>query len=262
MRVTTRTLLLASLLSFIFQGVAVAQRPPNVMEEEPFVFEVRANYWFPTLSSDLKVDSGDLAGTNINVVRDMGFDEKKPFPAGQVTFRLADRHKLRLDYLNFSYSGDSVATSEIVFNGVTYSQSSRLKTNLELRSIRAGYEFDLGRDENGYFALRIGGDFLYANANIDTTELSNSASASAVAPVAGLTGRFFLIPRVSLTADVSGEWYDKSSVLDGAIYADISPIRNLAVTVGWRTLRININVEDKISDTQWSGGFVGLALRF
>lgn len=262
MCVISRILLLALSLSTIFQGVALAQRPPVPPEGEPFIFEIRVDYWSPTLSSDLRVDSGDLTGTNINAVRDLGFDEKKPFPTGQLTFRLADRHKLRLDYLSFSYSGDSVAASEIVFHGVTYSPNSRLKTNLDLSSIRAGYEVDLGRNENGYFAFRIGADFMSANATIDTTEMSNSASASAVAPVAGLTARFFLVPRVSLTADVSGEWYDKSSVFDGAIYADINIIRHLGLTVGWRTLRININVEGKISDTQWSGGFAGLAFRF
>jgi hypothetical protein len=262
MRVIIRTFLFTLSLSVIFQSIASAQKAPEDAGGEAFVFEFRADYWFPTLSSDLKVDNGNLSGTNINVVRDLGFDEKKPFPAGQVILRLADRHKLRLDYLSFAYSGDAVATSEIVFHGATYPQNSRLKTNLDLSSIRAGYEVDLSRNENGYFSFRVGADFMKANATIDATGMSNNASASAVAPVAGLAARFFLIPRVSLNADVSGEWYDKSSVFDGAVYADLNIIRNLGVTVGWRTLSININVEGKMSDTRWSGAFAGLAFRF
>lgn len=258
-----RAFLVALALSLVYQGVASAQRTQSPSNGEAFIFEFRADYWMPTLSSDLRVDSGSLAGTNINVVSDLGFDDKKSIPTAELTFKLAERHKLRFDYISFAYSGKKDLASRIVFNGVVYPLSSQLKTEMELRSIKAGYELDLVRNESGYLAFRLAVDSLYAKASIESMgAISNSASASAIAPVVGLSGRLSPMPWVSLTADICGVGYDKSTVYDGAIYADINPIKNLGLTVGWRMVRININVESKISDTQWSGVFGGLALRF
>ena len=261
--VIARVFAITLVLSLVYQGVASAQKYSSPSNGEAFVLEFRADYWMPTLSSDLQVDSGNLAGTNINVVRDLGFDEKKSIPTAELTLKLAERHKLRFDYISFAYSGRKEVASRIVFNGVVYPLSSQLKTDMELRSIKAGYELDLLRNENGYLAFRLAVDSVFAKASIEAMgAISNSASASALAPVVGLSGRLAPMPWVSLTADICGVGYDKSTVYDGAIYADINPIKNLGLTVGWRTVRININVESKISDTQWSGVYGGLALRF
>lgn len=263
MRVMIRAILLVIPLSFIYQGVAEAQRAFPLPNAELFVFEFRANYWFPTLSSNLKVDSGSLSGTSIDVVRDLGFDDKKPLPTAELTFKLAERHKLRLDYLSFAYSGNKTISSKISFNGVVYPLSSQLKTDMELRSIKAGYELDVFRNEKGYVAFRLAADSVYAKASIETMgAISNSASTSIIAPVVGVSGRISPLPWGSLTADICGVGYDKSTVYDLSVYADINPVKNLGITVGWRTLRLNINVEGKASDTQWSGVFGGLALRF
>jgi hypothetical protein len=258
-----RVILLAIPLSFIYQGIAEAQKAFPPANGEAFVFEFRTTYWSPTLSSDLKVDNGNLAGTNINVVRDLGFDEKKPVPTAELTFKLAERHKLRLDYLSFAYSGNKTISTGISFNGVVYPLRSQLKTDMELRSIKAGYELDVFRSEKGYVAFRLAADSVYAKASIETLgAISNSASASIIAPVVGVSGRISPMPWGSLTADICGVGYEKSTVYDLSVYADMNPVKNLGITVGWRTLRLNINVEGKTSDTQWSGVFGGLALRF
>lgn len=258
----TRVFLLAFSLSLVFQGVASAQQALEIPNGEAFNFELRANYWSPTLSSDLRADSGNLKGTNINVVRDLGFDDKKPLPTAELTIKFAERHKLRFDYIDFTYKGDNTVGSKIIFNGVVYPLSSRLKTDLELRSIKAGYEYDLVRGNGGFLAFRIAADNVFAKASVETMgAITNSTSASITAPVVGLAGRVSPLPWVSLTADVCGVGYDKSVVYDASIYADINPIKNLGVTVGWRSMRININVENTVSDTQWSGAFAGILFR-
>jgi hypothetical protein len=195
-------------------------------------------------------------------VRDLGYDDKKSVPSAELVLKFAERHKLRFDYLNFAYSGNKAIGTQLVFNGVTYPLSTQLKSDLELRSIKAAYEYDLVRGESGYLAFRLAGDYVYAKASVETMgALSNSASASAIAPVVGVAGRLFILPWVSVTADISGIAFDKSSVYDGQLYVDLNLIKNLGVAAGYRTMRIDINVEGKRSDTQWSGAFAGLTLR-
>jgi len=257
-----RVLLLALSLSAIFQGVASAQQSHGGATGEAFVFELRADYWFPTLSSSLRADSGNYKGTNIDVVHDLGFDDKKPLPSAELTIKFAERHKLRFDYLDFAYQGDNVVGSKVIFNGVVYPVNSRLKTDFQLRSIKAGYEYDVVRGDGSYLAFRIAADNVAAKAGIQTTGgVSTSASASAIAPVAGISGRFFPTQWISITGDICGVGYDKSTVYDGSIYAGINYIKNLGVTVGWRTMRVELNVENKVSDTQWSGAFAGFYFR-
>lgn len=261
MSTTLRTFLFSFSLLAVFNSVAAAQDVASSNGED-FIIELRAGLWMPTLSSDLKVDSGSLSGTNINVVRDLGYDDKKSVPSAELTIKFAERHKLRFDYLTFAYSGDKVIGTQLVFNGVTYPLSTQIKSDLELRSIKAAYEYDLVRGESGYFAFRLAGDYVYAKASVDTMgAISNSASASAVAPVVGLSGRLLILPWVSVTADICGVAFDKSSVYDGQLYLDVNLVKNLGLTAGYRTMRIDINVDGKRSDTQWSGAFAGLALR-
>jgi hypothetical protein len=258
----TRALLLALSLSVIFQGVASAQQSQKGATGEAFVFELRADYWFPTLSSALRADSGNYKGTNIDVVRDLGFDDKKSLPSAELTIKFAERHKLRFDYLDFAYQGDKVASSNVIFNGVVYPVNSRLKTDFQLRSIKAGYEYDIVRGDGGYLAFRIAADNAAAKASIETSgTISTSASASAIAPVVGISGRFFPTQRISITGDICGMSFNNSSVYDGSIYAGMSYIKNLGFTVGWRIMRIGLNVESKVSDTQWSGAFAGFSFR-
>jgi hypothetical protein len=260
--VMNRVILFALSLSVIFQAVAEAQQTRVAPIGETFVYELRTDYWYPTLSSSLRADGGAFKGTDINVVRDLGFDDKKPLAFAEFALKFNDKHKVRLDYMNFTYSGDKVAGSVITFNGVEYPLNARLRTDFQLRSIKAGYEYTFLRYPEGYLAFRIAADNLSAKASVEAMgAISNSASASVTAPVIGLSGRFFAAPWVSLTADLCGVGYDKSTVYDAALYLDINPIKNFGLTFGWRTMRININVDNTVSDTQWSGAFAGLLFR-
>ncbi|MBI4666972.1 MAG: hypothetical protein HY751_11260 [Nitrospinae bacterium] len=230
---------------------------------EQFNFELRGQYWMPTLSNTVRSDAGALTGTEIDLVSDLGLDSSKGLPVAEVIIKFADRHKIRFDYTSFTYSGDKAVSKEIIFNGITYPVSSQVKTNLELRDMKLSYEYDIFRDTGGYIAFRLAADYVYANASIVASGvLSNSASVSATAPVVGLSGRLCATDWLSFTADIAGVGYDKSTVYDASLYFDINPMPNVGLTVGYRTIRINVDIEDKKADTQWNGAFAGLAVRF
>jgi len=230
---------------------------------EQFNFELRGAYWNSSLESTVKADSGSIKGTNINVVSDLGLDGNKGLPFGQLTLKFAERHKIVADYIALSYSGDKVVNQSLVFNGVSYAVSSRVSSTLDLKSAKFGYEYDIARGDAGYLAFKLAANYVYANASIVTANaLSNSVAMDAWAPVIGLSGRISPIKMVSLTLDVAGIAFDKSSVTDGAIYLDINPLPNIGFSVGWRTIKIVVDVEGKKADTQWGGVFGGMAVRF
>ncbi|MBI5816450.1 MAG: hypothetical protein HZB29_12665 [Nitrospinae bacterium] len=263
MSISKKTSILALLSIFIIAPAAFAQSDGSSSYGEQFTFEIRGLYWNSSLQNIVRADSGSLKGTDIDLVSDLGLDNNKGLPFGQVEIKFAERHKLIADYISFSYTGNKVVSENLVFNGVSYPVASRVQTALDLKSARIGYEYDLVRDPLGYLAFRLAANYVYAKAQVVTAgALSNSISMDAWAPVVGISARLTPVSMVSISAEVAGVGFEKSSVLDSSIYLDVNPIPNVGLTAGWRNIRIVVDVDGKKADTQWSGPFGGVAVRF
>ncbi|MGK7346391.1 MAG: hypothetical protein ACNS63_11360 [Candidatus Nitrospinota bacterium M3_3B_026] len=229
---------------------------------EDFVFELRGFYWMASLDAKIRVDSGELEGTELDVVEDLGFDRTKGVPGAEMTIKFLGRHKIKLDYTQFTYSTSDMVEKSFVFNGVEYPAESQVDAEIGVYSVRLGYEYDFYRSAAGYISGRLSGDYLYARASLVTNDiLGNKASLSLVAPTLAVAGRWNAARWLSFTADVSGVAYDKSSIFDGAVYMDINPVPSIGFTVGWRSILVNIDVEEKKSEAAWSGLYGGVAIR-
>ena len=229
---------------------------------ERFNLEIRGAYWLAQLDNTMRVDTGELKGTELDLVDDLGLDRQKGVPSAEMTIKFYDRHKIRADYFRLSYSAAKVVEEDFIFNGVTYPARSHVNTSLDIQSARIGYEYDLYRGVGGYFAMRMSANFISAKADLVTNStLSNRASLSFVAPRMGMAGRWNINRWLSWTADVSGVGYDKSYLFDGATYFDINPTRRVGFTVGWRSIVVNIEIDEKKADVQWNGVYGGVCLR-
>jgi len=230
---------------------------------EDFNLELRGAYWLATLATSLRVDSGELQGTEVDLVNDLGLSKQAGFPIGEITLKFFERHKIKVDFVQISYSARNTVKNDFVFNGVTYPAESDVATTLNIQSIRFGYEVDLFRSSRGYFAFRLSGDYLKTNASLVTNDtLYNKADVTLVAPLVALAGRINAMPWLSITLDVAGVGYDKSYVYDGTIYFDINPVRNAGLTFGWRSITVNVEIEGKKAYVQWSGPYAGMIIRF
>lgn len=229
---------------------------------EQFNLELRGLYWSATLDTNIRVDSGELKGTEVDVVDDLGLAKQTGVPNGEITLKFFNRHKLKVNYFRLAYSADTVVEESFVFNGVEYDAASQVNTEIDLSSTRVSYEVDLIRGNAGYFAFRLSGDYINAKASLVTNDvLSNKATLGIVAPLPGIAARISPSRWVSLTADISGIGYNKSYVVDGAAYVDINPTRNVGLVLGYRTIQVNIDLDDKKANAKWSGFFAGIALR-
>lgn len=229
---------------------------------EDFSVELRGFYWPASLDARIRVDSGELEGTELSVVEDLGFDRVSGVPGAEMTIKFLGRHKVKLDYTQFAFSTSGVVEKSFVFNGVEYPAESEVDAEINVHSVRLGYEYDFYRSAAGYISGRLSGDYLYARASLVTNDiLSNKASLSLVAPTLALSGRWNAARWLSFTADVSGVAYDKSSIFDGVLYMDVNPVPAIGFTVGWRSILVNIDVEEKKSEASWSGIYGGVAIR-
>jgi len=239
--------------------------PPNRLETplgEDFTFEMRGLYWLPGLTATIRSDKGALEGTRIDLVDDLGVDGDKAFPSFEATLKFFGRHKVIFSYINISYSATTILDSEIMFQGQTYDVLSLVSSSADIQSARLAYEFDLVRTDSGFLGLQAGVNFISAELEMVTNFiLSNKASVSAAVPMFGATGRFNFGPYVSGTAYAAYMTYQTADSLDAGVYLDFNPLRNLGLTLGWKTVSLKGETDTEKVDVQWSGPFAGFALR-
>ncbi len=230
---------------------------------EMFNFEVRAYYWLTGFDAEIRVDGGDLSGTDIDVVDDLGLERSKGFPGVEATIKFAEKHKLKLNSIALKYSGSTIVDSQFTFNDVIYPAGVKADTSMDVNLFIFNYEYDFIREKEGYVSFRFGVEGVSTNVSIVTNDLlSNSANISVGVPVIGLAARMNFSEYVSMTGEVSGIAFDKSSMSDFTFYMDINPTRNVGLYLGYRAYRLDVDIDDKRGNIGWNGIMAGGAFRF
>ncbi len=229
---------------------------------ERFGFEGRLLYWNANFRGIVRSDEGDLKGTEIDIVEDLGLETPKGVVSAEFTIKFLERNKLKFSYINFSYSSSVLLTDEVVFKGVTYPLFSLVDTTADIVSIRAGYEFDIFHNDTGFFGVQLAANYLSSKITLVANKvLTNSVKSSVVIPVVAATGRVFITHNISGTLEGSWMSYDTAMSLDGSAYLDYNPMREVGLTLGWRTIIAEADLETEKAEIQWSGFYVGIVVR-
>jgi len=229
---------------------------------EGFVFEGRILYWSASFRGIARSDDGDLKGTEIDLVDDLGLESPKGVISAEFTIKFLERNKLKFSYINFSYDSSVLLADDFVFKGVTYPIFSLVDTTADIVSIRGGYEFDIFRNDTGFFGLQLAANYLSSRITLVANKvLTNSIKSSIVIPVAAATGRVFITHNISGTLEGSWMSYESAMSLDGSAYLDYNPMREVGLTLGWRTIVAKADLETEKAEIQWSGFYVGIVVR-
>jgi len=140
-------------------GVALAQeatdpqpaRPPRELLQPPKKglqaspitdrFALRITYFAPKIDTFLRLDNSDTgrAGTNLDVEKDLGLDDKANMFRAEMIFRLREKNRLRVDYFKSTRYGDKVLNQTINFGDQTFFVTDRAQTNIDYRSLGLTY---------------------------------------------------------------------------------------------------------------------------
>jgi len=226
--------------------------------------EVR--YWRPTLESTILASTGAVAGTTIDPVTDLGLDEEQNVPEGRAGITLLGRHKLRVGYLSLSFDGDRTLTQGITFQGVTFTAATRVLTDLDVKILRGGYEFDFFKTAIGYLGILLEVHYFDGEAHIrDTTGLQDQRVDFQIpVPVVGLAFRAYPITRIlSVGAEVVGVTAgSRGHYIDGEASVTFTPWPFVELTGGYRVLDLHGEDGDNQIDLRLHGPFASLTLRF
>ena len=235
-RVVARTLLLSAMLAAMG---AVPARPASAFHQATVHLE--AGGWFPSLDAEAKSSAFGLTGSVVTN-DDLGIDDPDVVLTGAVTFRVAERHTIRIDGFGFSVDGSRLSGSTFTFDGNTYPIGTPITSEADVLFAGADYGYDLLHTEQVAIGLTLGIRYVSAEASIKAPLLNQEGKGELQAPLpaVGLVIVVHPIPvplfsSLALTGRLSGGTIGaRGSFIDADAGIEWLPIPVLALRVGYR----------------------------
>ena len=242
----------------LWPGISLAQ------ETEKYHVALEGRYWYPKLDSTLKIVENNI-GTDIKAVDDLGFDQEKGFGEGRLQIKIFRYHKLNFSYIPLKWEGDKVITQNIQFSGQTYPAGTRVQSEMDVKMLKGGYEYEFFGGWLGFFAATI--EVLVVDAcmrlNAPGSGIDRKEHRAIPIPMIGLNSRLHVGKYLDLTAKISGlpaGQYGYIYDLDGSL--DINPIKYVGISLGYRFLGARAKYEDNLVKIWLTGPFASLNIRF
>lgn len=266
---------LSALLVLGFATPAHAQYKPRPIDNpaigEDFHIEGGVSFWNPT--SDISVASSGsgalagLVGTTIDAKQDLGFVDQR-LPEFQVMLRPAPAHKFRFQYIPINYDASSTLNRTIVFNGQRYQVGLPVNSTLEWKAYRFGYEFDFIRRSQGFVGFIAEAKYTDVQVSLTSPVASEFVQARAPIPALGGIGRYYFVPNVAITGELTlfklptiqdryaGHYVD----LD--IYGTFNLQKNVGLQAGYRALDMGYLVKQDTGSFVLKGLYFGVIARY
>jgi hypothetical protein len=259
-----------------FAAPASAQYRPRPLNDlatgEKFHIEGGADFWFP--NTEILVASGGtgamsgLTGTLINAKTDLGLTDKR-LPKLQLELRPVRSQKFRLEYIPIKFEATTTLTRNIDFNGQRYRVGIPTNTTLDWKAYRFAYEFDFITKNRGFAGFIVEAKYTDVFVQLNTPVLKEFASARAPLPALGGIGRFYVVPNISITGEVTGFKLPDSidsryggHYVDVDIYGTVNFSDNFGVKGGFRSLDMGYLVKQDSGSFTLKGIYFGLVARY
>jgi hypothetical protein len=229
-----------------------------------FEIGARGYYWFPTLTSNMKVDVNALKGTEFNVKDDLDMGNKA-YPAIEVFGGLGRQH-VSLLYTAATYSGSTTLTKPIDFNGKNY--TGWVDSSLEIRMLDIAYKVDIidtGNILAGFSVSAIGKiKYIEANASLSNSTLGQTSNnIKAPIPMIGAAAHIGILANIlEARAEVTGIAYSGNSLFEALADLSLTPFPFLDIHAGYKIIALRIDQSETYFNGQIAGPYVALTVSF
>jgi hypothetical protein len=261
-----------------FAVPARAQYKPRPLNDpatgESYHIQGAVDYWFPSANILLSSESLGIPGTTVDFKNDLGLTDQK-FPALHLELRASKANKFRLQLIPITYTQTATITRDIVFNGQRYSIGLPVASTLDWKAYRFGYEFDFISRNRGFLGLITELKYTDVTATLLVPASSTHAGidefdhAQAPIPAIGGTARYYVVPNISVTADITGFKLPDNLVknasghyVDVDIYGTLNFTNNFGVQGGYRSLDVGYAFKTDAGTFTLKGIYVGVVARY
>lgn len=252
-----RVLILLAVLPLVATAVPAFALPG-------FEAGARGMYWFPDLTANVKTTVSGVTG-DFDAKTDLGVGDKD-FPSGEAFVRLGNFH-FRVGYTPVTFSGDKTLTDNVVFNGRTFSASSRVITHLDLKMLDGELQFDVLRPDLVAASFNLGlilkVKYVDGKVDLESSGVTEKKDFKAPIPMVGLAaGVGFLKNMVRVDARAAGVAYGGNHLYEGDAFASFAPFPFFRVQGGYRLIDLKIDEDDIVAKLKLKGPYVGAQFSF
>lgn len=270
---STRLYAFGLMASFMLVAVpASAQFRPRPTNDpatgETYHIEAAAGFWSPSADMSITSESLNIVGTTIDFKNDLGLTDHR-FPELHVVLRPSKLHKFRFQYIPIKYEQSANPRRDIVFNGIKYSVGFPVNSTLDWKAYRFGYEFDFVSKDRGYGGFIL--DFKYTDvqASLQSPIAKEFAHARAPIPAIGGNFRYYVVPNISITGEVTGFKLPENLIKDATghyvdvdFYGTINFTENIGAQMGYRSFDLGYLVKTDTGNFKLKGLYFGVVARY
>jgi hypothetical protein len=218
---------------------------------ENYRFEVSAGIW-PTMPSTMLYSDTEsvtpsgsttattVTGTNIDFKQQLGL-KNQTFAEFHLVIRPMPKHKIHLDFVPLYYKQSATLATALNFNGQSYLAGETVSSSLYWNSWQLAYEYDPLTFDRGYIGGMVALNYYAVRGELSSGTQAGGAGVHIPMPGLGVIGRYYVAPRVSLTASLTG--YDlpggatstHGHVIDVNGYATINVSKFVGIQGGYRS---------------------------
>jgi hypothetical protein len=118
-------------------------------------FALRATYFMGSVATTGQFSSPTMTGTPFSAENTLGLSDKTNQARAELMFRLEQRSRLRMDFMDLQRSGDAVLTAPLQFGDQLFKRGARLQSELDWRQTDFTYTYSVLRYDR--FELGVGG---------------------------------------------------------------------------------------------------------
>lgn len=253
---------------------ASAQFKPRPLDDpatgENYHIEGAASLWFPGSNIQLSSESLGIAGDVIDFKHDLGLTDQK-FPALELLLRPARHHKFRLEFIPISFNQTAALPRNIVFNGQLYRLGLSVNSTLDWKAFRFGYEYDFIVKNQGFVGVVTELKYTDVTATLATTTplINEFDHAKAPIPAIGGIGRYYVVPNISITGELTGFKLPDNIVKNGSghyvdldVYGTVNFTDHIGVKAGYRSMDLGYVFKTDSGSFTLKGMYFGAVLRY
>jgi len=271
-RTTSRLLAAAAATVLLSAAPVAAQYKPQPMTEaasgEQWHIEGSTELWLPSANMVVASESLGIEGTRIDLKRDLGATDHT-IPQLTLQLRPARNHKFRFMYTPIKYEASSTLQQDIVFNGIRYRFGLPVNTVFDWKAYRFGYEYDFFRRNSGFAGLLVEAKYTDVQVQLNSPIAAEFARARGPIPAIGGVGRYYVVPNVSITGELTAFKIPDSidsrynaHYVDLDIYGTVNFTNNIGVKGGYRSTDVGYLIKADTGSFVLKGIYFGAVFRY
>jgi hypothetical protein len=230
---------------------------------------VRGLYWGSTISGNVQTVTNGVPGTDLDVKSDLGMNDENIF-SGEV-FLKTGNFTFRVAYTPLKFTGSTVLSKPIVFDGITFPAGIPVSTKLETKMIDGDIQWDFLNPDLGVASMNLG-VFLrlkYVDGLAEISSNNNVFPISAtqdfrlpIPEVGVAAGVGFLKDIVRADARVCGMAYSGNHLYEGDAFLSVIPFPFLRLQGGYRFIDLKADENDFQGKLKIKGPYAGIQVSF